>query len=338
MKALHSLGRDAATHDEWGVFLDAPLSIDPLSEPVQSALVKVIAILSITLLIFIFKRLSQKAGIERRGASRRGANLWKQAVTVALCFVVLLYMLLSLRTFNIMAFISLVFTGMIVVDGVFFLWSIGRSHEFDMLMFEGGLVVSLILARFPLFAANKLSYAVAIVGVGFATAALRLFVRPMEQEFLGRPSEDSVSRLDMRLRSKPTELKALEKELRSFMQICQASGQGMKAARLVCEELLSKFMAHMGDQSIHTIDIGFAIYKKLMTITISTPGDAYNPLEQDTVISDAPAEHQAGGLGMHIVRMSSDQLAYRREAGHNIITVLMQLDPPHQNSKTDMAE
>ena len=309
-----------------------------LGEPVQSALVKVVAILAITFLIFIFKRLSQKAGIERRDSSRRGANLWKQAITVLLCLVVFIYMLAVQRTFNIMAFISLVFTGMIVVDAVFFLWSIGQSHEFDMLMFDGGLVVSLILARFPLFASNKLSYALAIVGVGFATAALRLFVRPMEQAFLGRPSEDSVSRLDMSLRSEPTELKTLAMELNPFMQICQASEQGVKAAQLVSEELLAKFMTHMGPQSIHTIDIGFAIYKKLMTITVSTAGDAYNPLKHDTVVSDAPAEQRAGGLGMHIVRMSSDQLAYRREAGCNIITVLLNMDTPLQESKTDIAE
>ena len=41
------------------------------SEPIQGALVKVVAIIAITVLIFVFKRLSQQAGNERRDAARQ---------------------------------------------------------------------------------------------------------------------------------------------------------------------------------------------------------------------------------------------------------------------------
>ena len=301
------------------------------SEPIQGALVKVVAIIAITVLIFVFKRLSQQAGNERRDAARRSMNLLKQACTLVLCLVALLYMLAVQHTFDVMTFICLVFTGMIVLDAVFFLWSIGRSHEFDMLMFDGGLVVSLVLARFPLFAANKLSYALAIVGVGFATAALRLFVRPMELQFLGRPAEDSVSRLDLRIEPEPQALKALAQDLASFMQICQAPSPAIQNARLVCEELLTSIMAH-GKIDETPIDVSLAIHSKLMTITVSFAGELYNPLGQEMrATSAAPADRQAGGLGIHIVRMASERLAYRREAGSNIVTTLISLDRSSQS-------
>ncbi len=303
------------------------------SEPIQAALVKIVAIIAITVLIFIFKRLSQQAGNERRGATHKVVNLLKQACTLVLCSVVLVYMLGVQQKFGIMPFICLVFTGMIVLDAVFFIWSIGRSHEFDMLMFDGGLVVSLVLARFPLFAANKLSYALAIVGVGFATAALRLFVRPMELEFLGRPSEDSVSRLDVKLDSEPKALKSLTMELASFMKICRASDSAIKNVRLVCEELLASIMGH-GETKEDSIDVSFAVYKKLLTITISAAGESHNPLRQGGLpASTAPADKQAGGLGIHIVRMASERLAYRREAGCNITTALMSLDNSSQSER-----
>lgn len=80
------------------------------------------------------------------------------------------------RYFDVFAFVSLVFTGLIVIEALFLILSI-LSGEFPRLMLESGLVIALIFARFPLFVSNTLSYSLSVLGVAFAAAALYLYYR-----------------------------------------------------------------------------------------------------------------------------------------------------------------
>lgn len=152
------------------------------AEPVQKAVVKLLAIVAMTALIVWFQRLSSSATIRTHKHSGRTANLYKEMVVIVLIGLVILNMAVYQRSFEIMAFISLVFTGMIIVDAAFFLISIARGHEFHKLIFEGGLVISLIFARFALFANNTLAYSLSVLGVGFATILLFLFIWSLQDE------------------------------------------------------------------------------------------------------------------------------------------------------------
>lgn len=296
-------------------------------EPVQKALVKVAAIVLITVLIAVFRRLAERAGIERHQAARPRVNLLKQATVVGLCLGVLAYMLIGQRSFDIMTFMSISFTGMIVLDAVFFLGAILNSHEFDSLMFNGGLVVSLIFARFPLFAANMLSYTLAVVGVAFATAALRLFVRPVELEFLGDPPEDEVARFDLSISNRPEALAALQERSETFLRQLGVADPIAKKVRLSLDELIGNIMTYAHhDKRAQEIEVGLALHGKCLAVTVSDSGKPFNPFRSRMPDTQAALEQRTvGGLGIYLVRNVMDRVSYRRQAGRNVVTLLKRL-------------
>ncbi|MBT7303510.1 MAG: ATP-binding protein [Victivallales bacterium] len=314
--------------------LNKAVSAGTFSEPVQKALVKVAAILVMAVLIMVFRRLSEKAGVERYDAGRRGANLWKQGVVILLVAGVLTKFGVD-RTFNTMDFIILVFTGMIVVDAVFFLLTILRGHEFEGLMFDGGLVVALILARFPLFAANIPAYALSVVGVGFATACLYLFVRSAESDFLGVHREDDVERCDLTITNQPSELETVGAGIASFAEQCQIPKAIAQKVRLACDELLSNVMNYAyEDQGEHEIQVMLALAGGHLIVTVSDDGTPFNPLQHRPADTESGLEErQVGGLGIHLVRSVMDRVSYRRQTGRNVVTALKYLnenDAPRQ--------
>ncbi len=308
--------------------LNKAVSAGAFDEHVQKALVKVAAIVIITVLISIFKRLGERAGIERQHADRKSMNLMKQAAVVVLGIGVIAYMLIGERSFSITSFMSLIFTGMIVMDAVFFLAAIMKSHEFDSLMFNGGLVVSLIFARFPLFVSNRLSYVLAIVGVAFATIALRLFIRPVELEFLGNPSEDEVARLDLVIANQATELVAMNEKAAMFLRKFGVAEPLIKRVRLACDEIAGNIISYAHpDTGEHDIELGLALYNHRLAVTVSDGGKPFNPFRaQIPDTHSSLEEREVGGLGIHLVRNVMDRVSYRREDGRNVVTLLKHLE------------
>jgi hypothetical protein len=146
-------------------------------EPIQEAVVKVIAIVIIVALIMYFKHLAESKEMQSYTEEGHSLNLWKQLMVVILVILVFLDMLLVGKSFDEIVFIRLVFTGLIVIDAIFLLIAILKDSHFDNLAFESGLVISLIFARFPLFTSNILSYSLSILGVVFAVASLYLVYR-----------------------------------------------------------------------------------------------------------------------------------------------------------------
>ncbi len=148
-------------------------------DPVEESVIKVVAIILMVLLLHFFRRMTESQQLHWAVDVGRRTNLYKQAIVVILVLFVLAYQLLigpnaSLRNFNDLQFIRLVFTGMIVIDALFLILSILKG-SFPRLILESSLIIALIFARFPLFTSNSLSYALSVVGVGFATVALFLF-------------------------------------------------------------------------------------------------------------------------------------------------------------------
>jgi hypothetical protein len=166
--------------------VNAKVESGVFGEPVQEAVIKVIAIVVIVALIMTFKRLSESKQMTVYAEEGHQFNLWKQLMVVVLVVLILLDLLLAGQSFDELVFIRLVFTGLIVIDAIFLLIAILKDSHFDSLAFESGLVIGLIFARFPLFTSNMLSYTLSVVGVGFATASLYLL-------YLSRKSEADMS-------------------------------------------------------------------------------------------------------------------------------------------------
>jgi hypothetical protein len=171
--------------------LNIKVTAGVFAEPVQNAVVKLFAVAFMIALIVCFRRLSKNPVIQRYGEKERTINLYKEMMAIVLLGVSLFVVITDKSWFSatalmnadsVTALITLVFTGMIIVDAIFFIVSIARGHEFNRLAFEASIVISLIFARFAIFANNILGYSLSTLGVAFATGSLFLLSWSQEEE------------------------------------------------------------------------------------------------------------------------------------------------------------
>ena len=142
-------------------------------------MIKIAALVLLGILVFIFRYLSESQYL-RNYVTGQITNAYKQILVVVLVLFVLGYMLFIQQSFDEIDFIRLVFTGVIIIDAIFLLLAIMRNSSFETVAFESLLIISLIFARFPLFASNRLSYTLSVMGVALGTFALYLMYRSAE--------------------------------------------------------------------------------------------------------------------------------------------------------------
>jgi hypothetical protein len=162
--------------------LNMKVTAGQFAEPVQNAVVKLVAVALMIALIICFRRLSKNPVIQRYGEKDRTINLYKEMMAIVLFVFSLFVVIMDQSRFSVTALITLVFTGMIIVDAIFFIVSIARGHEFNRLAFEASIVISLIFARFAIFANNMLGYSLSTLGVAFATGSLLLLGWSQQEE------------------------------------------------------------------------------------------------------------------------------------------------------------
>jgi phosphoserine phosphatase RsbU/P len=93
--------------------------------------------------------------------------------------------------------------------------------------------------------------------------------------------------------------------------------------RLAVEEAVSNVIFYAyADKNEHHIDINFNLKGGQVILTVTDDGKAFNPLEYPVPDIDKPMEErQIGGLGIYLIRNSTDGLEYRREEGKNILVM-----------------
>lgn len=93
--------------------------------------------------------------------------------------------------------------------------------------------------------------------------------------------------------------------------------------RLVLEELVVNVVNYAyGEGGDGPLDITVENRDDAIVITLTDQGVPFNPLEQEAPDTDLPPEERPiGGLGIFLVREMMDNVTYRYEAGHNILTV-----------------
>ena len=141
------------------------------SSSVEEAVVKIVAIIILMVLIFYFRRMAESEYVSQYTGGRT-LNRYKQILVVALVIFILVNMLLVTGQFDDIAFISLVFTGIIIIDAIFLILSMLQQKQLLLLAFDSSIIIALIFVRFPLFASNSLAVMLSVLGVSFATATL----------------------------------------------------------------------------------------------------------------------------------------------------------------------
>ena len=95
------------------------------------------------------------------------------------------------------------------------------------------------------------------------------------------------------------------------------------AVRLALDELLSNVIRYAyDDQAVHQIDLRLETGAPFH-LTIADDGKPFDPTaDAPPPVLDGPVEDRPiGGLGLHILKKMGLRLAYRREAGRNLVRV-----------------
>ena len=89
------------------------------------------------------------------------------------------------------------------------------------------------------------------------------------------------------------------------------------------DEIVCNVIRHgFDDDKEHEIHVAVDVADGVVTASVTDDGVAFDPREAPLPNLDAPIEErQPGGLGMHLVRSTMDEVDYRREDDRNILTV-----------------
>ncbi len=76
------------------------------------------------------------------------------------------------------------------------------------------------------------------------------------------------------------------------------------------------------DKSEHTIELRVWRNSNEIRLEIEDDGQTFDPTAMADVDTTLPIEHRKiGGLGIHFIRKTMDRFTYRREKGHNIVSI-----------------
>nr|WP_275900855.1 ATP-binding protein [Paenibacillus periandrae] len=110
------------------------------------------------------------------------------------------------------------------------------------------------------------------------------------------------------------ELTRLEAWLASWAEQMSVDSKTLFQLNLVCDELVTNTILY-GCQAdvVHTIRISLKIDKDSIELTITDDGIAFDPLTLPSPdVQASVEERRIGGLGIHFVRESMDEVVYER--------------------------
>ena len=108
------------------------------------------------------------------------------------------------------------------------------------------------------------------------------------------------------------------------------AGKAKTQINIAIDEIITNIAsyAYAGEKENGMMTIGFAFDAGTETaeITFADEGMAFDPLSAAEPDVNLPAEErQIGGLGIFMVKKSMDDVSYRYEDGHNILTIVKNL-------------
>jgi len=137
----------------------------------------------------------------------------------------------------------------------------------------------------------------------------------------------------LRLQNRLDELATLQTALDAFAEGQRLPPQATIETALLLEELFVNVVSHaFPDRLSHQITVSLERRGDWLEIECADDGVAFDPLTAPPADTESPLEERPiGGLGIHFIRHYSDDLAYRREQGRNILTIRKRLaDAPSE--------
>ncbi len=129
--------------------------------------------------------------------------------------------------------------------------------------------------------------------------------------------------MEVLLLNQPAELSRLHERVSAFAQEHRISEKAVASMELALEEHVTNIIHYAySDKDPHWIRVRLRSEPTWLEVLVEDDGKAFDPLAHPAVDTTVPLEHKpVGGLGIHMMRQSIDEMTYRREAGKNILTL-----------------
>jgi len=129
--------------------------------------------------------------------------------------------------------------------------------------------------------------------------------------------------LELTLANELGELERVQAIASPFLEANGISGKTLYVALLALEETLSNVIRHgYADQARHEIAVSVRVRGDEVELAVTDDGQEFDPLSAPEVDLGVPLEErQAGGLGIHLVRNLTSDVAYRRHDGRNQLRI-----------------
>jgi len=125
-----------------------------------------------------------------------------------------------------------------------------------------------------------------------------------------------------------SEIVRLDRELESFGKNCGLSGKTLAELNLVLEEVVANVIFHAYDDNLrHEIVVRAISENKEMVVEVEDDGRPFNPLQVPPPDLERPLDQiRAGGLGLHLLRRFTSDLAYERTNNKNRLLIRKKIE------------
>jgi len=132
------------------------------------------------------------------------------------------------------------------------------------------------------------------------------------------------NQVELTLLNRQPEIARAQDELERFAGLHRVPARPLHEMQLALEEHLANVVNYAHDDAApHRITVRLAFQAPELRIEVEDDGRPFDPLEHPTPDVSLPVDQKpVGGLGIHMMRKSLDDLNYRRENGKNVLVMI----------------
>ncbi|MGB6064451.1 MAG: ATP-binding protein [Desulfomonilaceae bacterium] len=140
---------------------------------------------------------------------------------------------------------------------------------------------------------------------------------------------EQMKQINLSMLNNIRDLTVLIDEAGTFLESQSLPGTTVYRANLVLEEVLTNIVKYaFQDSSVHEISVLLAVKDTYLVIRFVDDGREFDPLAVPSPVMKASIEDiSVGGLGVHLVRKSVDEIQYSRDRYKNVLETRISLAP-----------
>jgi anti-sigma regulatory factor (Ser/Thr protein kinase) len=132
---------------------------------------------------------------------------------------------------------------------------------------------------------------------------------------------------ELTLLNRASEVPRAQEALEEFARENNLPPRLLHAVQLAVEEHLTNIVRYAhADGGEHPIRVVIHLQSGQLHVQIQDDGRLFNPLDHPTPDLTRPIEERPiGGMGIHMIRQSLEEVKYRHENGKNILTMIKRI-------------